>query len=63
MNKKNGVVYCAGSLSRREFLRLGGAGLAGAALLVRAAVVEEEANPGTSSSPWAQTPQAPSTTS
>jgi multiple sugar transport system substrate-binding protein len=33
MNKKNGVVYSAGSLSRREFLRLGGAGLAGAALL------------------------------
>ena len=30
---RNGVVYGAGSLSRRQFLRLGGAGLAGMALL------------------------------
>jgi multiple sugar transport system substrate-binding protein len=33
MHKKNGAAYGAGSFSRREFLRLGGAGLAGVALL------------------------------
>jgi multiple sugar transport system substrate-binding protein len=33
MHVKNGAAYGAGSLSRREFLRLGGAGLVGAALL------------------------------
>ena len=33
MHTKNGVVYGAGSFSRRQFLRLGGAGLAGMALL------------------------------
>jgi hypothetical protein len=33
MHKKNGAAYGAGSLSRREFLGLGGAGLAGVALL------------------------------
>ena len=33
MHRKNGAVYGAGSLSRRQFLRLGGTGLAGLALL------------------------------
>ena len=33
MHTKNGVVYGAGSFSRQPFLRLGGAGLAGMALL------------------------------